>query len=99
MIKFLALLNVGFISPQKLDYSDPFKNEIYFPDVRSKITQENLAKYFEYVLLKEGNTIKISSYAVLHEKDEGTQSTYNMIVDYSNVYEYYIHPFKVSIII
>ena len=84
IILFLSILNLGCVSAQKLDYSDPFKNEIYFQDGRTKITKENLTKYFEDILAKQGNTTKISSFKLLNEKDESTQNNYDMIVGYNN---------------
>lgn len=83
IVMMAVILNIGFFSAQRLDYSNPFKNEIYFQDGKTKVTKDNLKKYFENVLIKQGNQASIVSFQLLDTSDESLKKKNLLLVGYN----------------
>jgi len=85
LLLFLLFIisNAAVLSAQTLDYENPFNNEMYFPD-HTKVSKENLTKYFEDILREQGNATTIKSFKLLKETDEALRTEYIMIVGYNS---------------
>lgn len=80
----LSFFGSVFLNAQKLDYDHPFKNKLYFQDGKTRITSENLTKYFEDILKEQGNDTKIVSFKLIKDLDKKNKENYDMIVGYNS---------------